>query len=210
MPLKALTITAALGAACGIAQAGEFAGPFVQSSIGFANAQSKLSFPDWLDLRVADSSLVGEAAIGYSFAFADFNLAVSGQCVIGDQKAGGFTDHGFRTAVQVKLRNTWGVSIEPGLQLNDATLVYVTLGYNWTKASFMENDTLGIFSLEQRLTGTSIGVGIKHRFSPRIYAVSALRNTIFQSGTLDFGGSYPRASIKPSALTGTVGVGFRF
>lgn len=210
MNFRKLAIAVTLSAASCAALAGGFDGPFAQLGVGFANTQSELSFPGWLDLKVNENSLVGEVAAGYSQSFGSFNLAGTVSYTLGDQKAGSFVDNYYQTSVYLKLRNTWHVSIEPGLNLSPSTLLYASLGYSGTKANFIEYDSQGTFPWEQGLNGYSLGAGLKYKFTPNIYGMAAIRQTNFQSGNVDFGGVYPQASFKPNSLDGLVGIGYKF
>ena len=210
MNLGKLAITVALSAASSTVLAGGFDGPFAQLGIGFVNAQSQLSFPGWLDIKVNDDSFAGEGALGYSRSFGSFNLAASVSYTLGDHKAGSFVDNGYQSSVYLKLRNTWHVSVEPGFNLNESTLLYATLGYSGTTANYIEYDTKGTFPWEQRLNGYSFGVGLKYKFTPNIYGMAGIRQTNFQSREIDFGGVYPPASFQPNSLDGMVGVGYKF
>lgn len=210
MNFRNLAMTLALIAASPVALAGGFDGPFAQLGVGSANSQSELNFPGWLDLKVSDTSLVGEMAAGYSQSFGNFNLAASVSYTLGDQKAGSFVDNGYQSSVYLKLQNTWHVSIEPGFNLNQSTLLYASLGYVGTTANFIEYDTQGIFPWKQRLNGYSLGAGLKYKFTPNIYGMASIRQTNLQSGAVDFGGVYPQASFKPNSLDGIVGVGYKF
>jgi len=210
MNIKKVVLAVALSAASSAALAGGFDGPFAQIGIGFANAQSQLNFPGWLDVNVSDTSPVGEVAGGYSRSFGNFNLAASAYYTLGDQKAGNFTDAEYHTSVQVRLKNTWGISIEPGFNAGESTLVYASLGYGETRGSFVEYDSKGTFPWDQTLHGFSFGAGVKYKFTPNIYGVAELRQTNFQSKSIGFGGVYPEASFKPNSLNGVVGVGCKF
>ena len=210
MNLRRVTFVVALSAASSAALAGGFDGPFAQIGIGFANAQSQLNFPGWLDVKVNDTSFIGEVAGGYSQSFGSFNLAASAYYTLGDQKAGSFTDAEYHTSVQLELKNTWGINIEPGFNAGESTLVYASLGYGETKGNFIEYDSKGTFPWKQTFHGFSFGAGVKYKFAPNIYGVAELRQTNFQSRNVTFGGVYPEAPFKPNSLNGIVGVGYKF
>ena len=204
----ALIVT--LSMATSTALAGGFDGPFAQFGVGFADAQSKINFPGWMNLKASDKSFIGEMSAGYSQSFGRFNLAAGAYYTLGNQKAGSHMDGDFKTSVHMKLRNTWGLSIEPGFNLSESTLIYASLGYSGTKAHFIEYDTKGIFPWEKDLKGFSLGAGVKHKFTPNLYGVATIRQTHFKSGTIDFSGIYPQAPFKPSVLSGIIGIGYRF
>lgn len=43
-------------------------------------------------------------------------------------------------------RGNWGLSILPGMRVNDTSLAYIRLGYNWTRLRLRETETVGVAS----------------------------------------------------------------
>jgi opacity protein-like surface antigen len=210
-----------LGITSSVSIAGSFDGPFMQVGIGFANAQNKVT-TNWPDLNIdstaTESGFIGQIAGGYSQSWSQFYLAASAYYVIGDQKAGSIhmstppppTAYGVNT-YDFKNTNTWGITIDPGINLNDSTTVYLKLGYGQTSAKGTEHWQNETDIYDKTYSGFSYGAGVKYRLTPNIYGMAEILQTNYDSSTFNFpdpnGGSI---SFKPSSLIGTVGVGYKF
>lgn len=67
---------------------------------------------------------------------------------------------------EVRARGTWGLSVLPGVRVNDGTLAYVRLGYEWTSVRATDNGfspVLGTFNFHRTNTasGFNYGVGLE-------------------------------------------------
>ncbi|MBK5914182.1 outer membrane protein [Rhodocyclus purpureus] len=208
MKFKKLAMLAALSAASSFAVAAPaaFDGPFVQAGVGFANSQSDYS-ETWngnsLSTKLNDTSFVGQVAGGWSQSFGQWNLAASAYYTIGDQKAGKVTFNG--DSAEFKLKDTWGVSIDPGYYINPQTLAYLKLGYVATKG---ELSATGAGSDSETFNGYTYGVGLKYAFTPNLYGVAEIQQANFESKSATDGAD--RVSLKPNSLTGIIGVGYKF
>ena len=203
-----------LGITSSVSIAGSFDGPFMQVGIGFANAQTKVvtNWPDInIDTTATESGIIGQIAGGYSQSWGRYFVAASGYYVIGDQKAGSIhmsiPAFGANT-YDFKNTNTWGITIDPGVNLNDSTTAYLKLGYGQTatKGSELFKNVIGPYN--KTYGGFSYGAGFKHLLTPNIYCMAEILQTDYSSETFNF----PDGSItfKPSSLIGTVGVGYKF
>jgi len=204
MMLKKITVAVALSVASTAALAGSFDGPFVQLGIG--TASSTLQVPADVygtgtgTFKLGDTSFIGQIAAGYSYGWDEFNLAGSAYYVIGDQKSGSLPN-----SAEFKGKDTWGVSVDPGIYLNDSTLVYLKLGYVQTKGVA---ELAGGGSLDQSFDGFGYGLGLKLRFSSNIYWLAELQEAQFASKT--WTGYSGKAEFRPRELTAIVGVGYKF
>ena len=206
-----------LGVTSSFSIAGSFDGPFMQVGIGFANAQTKITtnWPDAnIDSTATESGIIGQIAGGYSLSWSRYFLAASAYYVIGDQKAGSIhmstPTYGANT-YDFKNTNTWGITIDPGINLNDSTTAYLKLGYGQTAAKGSEIFQNEAYVYDKTYGGFSYGAGIKHLLTPNLYCMAEILQTDYSSETFNFpppgGGSI---SFKPSSLIGTVGVGYKF
>ena len=214
MHYNKIALITAFSVASSLATAGGFDGPFVQAGVGFANAQTDVSAPGWFSSKLSDNNSIGQIAAGYSQSMGQFNLAASAYYLVGDQKAGKF-DYNTSSvgSIQLKNKNAWGVSIEPGFNLSETTLAYAKMGYVETKAQDSDNWTSGGLnrsaSYNQSSHGYSYGGGIKYKFSPKLFAVVEIQQINYQNQTWAYSNGY-RVSMKPSSLTGTIGIGYQF
>jgi len=124
-----------------------------------------------------DSKLFGDVSIGYSHSFENkFNIAGNLFYNFGS------TDQSYHNANAVdisgneivdskfKLRDLWGISIEPGYYITDNTLGYLKLGYAFTsvKAStsgYMESVNYNFGNPG----GILYGIGMKHSITNNIF-----------------------------------------
>jgi opacity protein-like surface antigen len=211
----ACAITAlSLGIASSVAFAGSFDGPFVQAGIGFSNAQTKVNthWPDTnIDTKVNDSSFIGQIAGGYSQSWGQFSLAASAYYVIGDQKAGSIymstPQYGVNT-YEFKNKNTWGITIDPGINLSESALAYLKLGYGQTTGKGTEVFENVTYTYDQTYGGFSYGAGVKYRLTPKLYGVVEILQSNYSSKTVNFPDGH--ISFQPSSLIGVIGVGYRF
>jgi outer membrane immunogenic protein len=210
---RALTALS-LGIASSVSFAGGFDGPFVQAGIGFSDAQTKVSthWPDTnVDTRVDGSSFVGQVAAGYSQSWGQFSLAGSAYYVIGDQKAGSiymYTPQFGVNTYDFRNKNTWGITFDPGINLNESTLAYIKLGYGQTTGKGTEVFQNVTYTYDQTYGGFSYGAGVKYKLTPKLYGVAEILQTNYGSKTVNFPDGY--ISFQPASLIGIVGLGYRF
>lgn len=198
------------------ATAGTFDGPFVQAGVGFAaaqtDAQSHWTLPPNIDAQVSQTRFIGQLAVGYSRAFGRYNLAASAFGNVGDQSSGRVSlDDGIAGAntYTFEQKNSWGIGIEPGIHLSPSTLAYLKLGYARTTGRTLEVFRGTPWRYDAKYEGWMLGVGFKHRLSEHLYGFGELVRTDYRSArfTETDGSSF---RVKPAALTGIVGVGYRF
>lgn len=211
MNYKKLAIIAALSAASSGVLAGGFDGPFVQAGIGGAHSRTDIRFTGWFDANESDSTVNGQIAGGYSKSFGQFNLAGSAFYLLGDQRAGEKTiqDSNGLHKISMKLKNTWGISIQPGYNFTPSTLGYLKFGYTQTRGDWTYvNHASG----ESTFDGVSYGIGAKHQLAQNLYGYAEIQQTNFNRNkvhmTVD--GNHYTDSFKPESLTGFVGIGYQF
>jgi len=137
-----------------------------------------------LDPRLAANGAVGGLFIGYGKYFPEFYNAYLGLEIFGNWSAARTDYELFNVAngaapdrelyeTTVKAKNNYGISVLPGVKLNNATLFYVRLGYNWARFSVDETFTDGFASAtaasvedSETITkgGFQYGVGIESTF----------------------------------------------
>lgn len=214
MQYKKMALIAALGVAPFAAMAGAFDGPFVQAGVGFANAQTEVNAPAWFTSKPSDNNFIGQIAGGYSQSFGQFNLAGSIFYILGEQKSGtmGYNSPGVGT-VEFKNENTWGLSIEPGYTLSESVLVHAKIGYVDSKVKGSDSWSSGGFAhssaFDESVHGYSYGAGVKVRFSPNLYGVAEIQQINYRSKTWTYSNGY-QVAVKPNALTGVIGIGYKF
>jgi opacity protein-like surface antigen len=208
------TIALCLGIASTVSMAGGFDGPFVQVGVGFANAQTKAT-SYWtdtnIDATVRDNNFIGQIGAGYAQSWGKVFLGASAYYVIGDLKAGradlSSPLYGKNT-YEFKNTNMWGITIDPGINLNDSTTTYLKLGYGSTAGKGTEIFLNETYNYDKTYGGFSFGAGIKYRLTPNVYGMVEILQTNYHSADFIFPDGY--ISLKPASLIGTVGLGYKF
>lgn len=228
-------LAAVLAGLAGQAVAGAFDGPYVQLGLGGASTEVKTTYPSVLSnlpgfntgATSSGGSFLGQVLAGYSQSFEAFNLSANVFYNIGNQDAGSNNysltgSNGYLTANQsFKLKNSWGVSLEPGVYVAEKTLGYLKLSYfnasldynsginvNVTSPAYSES---GSYSSSSSMNGIGYGIGAKQMFTDNIFGFVEYQyvqyDTWSDSGL--FGSGYS-TSYKPNQNYGWIGVGYKF
>ena len=233
MKLKKIAIAAALGAASSFATAGGFDGPFVQLGIGGSYTSVKTSNTESgndvnLNGTASGGSFNGLVSAGYSLdmgaannSLKGFNLAANLFYVIGNQKGGSPSSTGINTYTNGevvspatlsgngKLKNTWGISVEPGWNFTEQTLGYLKLAWvNSTinpNVSYSDPNGSASFSQNANINGFGYGLGAKQLLTKNIYVGVDLMGVTYQTKTM-----FDGAQFKPSQFMGFASVGYKF
>lgn len=220
------TLVAALALAASTAFAGGFDGPFVQLGIGGSATGTKVSGTGIgtasVDGTNTQGNVNGLVSGGYSKSFEGFNLAANLFYVIGNQNAGNKTSNGVNSdgesnteTYNSKLKNTWGISVEPGWNFTDSTLGYVKLAWVMSQANtnFNYTNNVGGFnanpSTSKTINGFGYGLGLKQMITKNVFAGVDLMGVSYQSYSLSDPdlGSF---SNRPMQFMGFASIGYKF
>lgn len=144
----------------------------------------------------------------WSGAQSDMEVAVAGPgfAVNNPAGAGILPLDILQTSIQVN--SNYGISVLPGIKLNNATLFYVRLGYNWANIETEENlgtnlaaainattnaGTWISASQSNTIGGFNYGVGIESTFYDNWSVRAEYAHTDFNSLTSDFGSEFTAA-----------------
>lgn len=215
MRLTRYMVAPALLALSSLAMAGNFDGASLKLDAVANSSQTTLK--DYSpDGKVSDINTVGRISLNYSQAIDTFNLAGGVFAVLGTSKSGSLRsfsdDTGGTWSDSFKLKNVMGVSIEPGYNLNDSTLLYTkfsyvratgTNTYDYTNADVPEDAG----SAKRTHNGFGFGVGAKVKLSGNLYGTIEVEQYNFNSKSYysDVSETY-----KPRMLMGSVGIGYQF
>ena len=143
---------------------GAFDGVNLQAGVGFESLNS-----DWKTVGVyggysmdaGEHGAAGNLSLGYSHGFSNkFNIATSVFYQFGSERAGSIQPDDLAL---IKIKNLWGISLEPGYYISDDTLAYLKLGYAQASSN------LKIYGGGAESFGTSrgflYGAGLKHSIS---------------------------------------------
>jgi opacity protein-like surface antigen len=212
--MKRTSLIAALSlvSVSSVAMASDFNGLSLQAGLGLNSAQTTLQnySPDG---KVSNSNASGRIGLHHSQSMGAFNLGAGVFYVMGDQKSGALrsfaADTGGEWSDSFKLKNVWGISIEPGFNLSDTTQVYGKLSYVRAKGNNVYNYVVDgeAGAASRNHNGVGVGAGVKFKLSGKIYGMLEVEQINFnkQSYYSDVPETY-----KPRLLQGTIGVGYRF
>ena len=222
MKLKHLAVPALI-ALSSTAFAGGFDGPSLQAGISLSAAQTALRnySPDG---KVADNAAVGNLSLNYSKSYGKFNLGGGVFAMLGTQNSGSLQsfaeDSGTGDAFvggtgglwsdRFELKNVWGISVEPGLNLSESTLVYAKFSYVRAKGTNAYNypqEAAPLGSASRNHSGMGIGAGVKFKLSDNLYGMVEVEQVNFNSKS--YYSDVPE-TYKPRMVKGSIGIGYRF
>ena len=237
MKIRKLITATLLGLLSGLAAASEFDGLNVQLGLGGSSASTNVTGFTGMnsnanyDDKSTQSSLNGTLSLGYSKELPSaygLNLAANVFYVLGNQNAGnggkatawteGSTQKLESSTSKRKLQNTFGISIEPGLNFNQKTLGFLKLAWvnsqqNMVNTYKLTDPAVGIsgmvteFNQTRTVNGFGYGLGLKKMVMPNVFlAIDAMS---ISYNTASFGGD---GSIKsrPTQVFGFASVGYKF
>ncbi|HEX4045920.1 MAG TPA: outer membrane beta-barrel protein [Gammaproteobacteria bacterium] len=184
-------------------------GVYLGAQVGYDYLRVRESFADVANPPVAATGWLGGLFLGYGQYLTDlFYLGgevfgnysgAQGTYRITDATVGTFSS-------KFQARGSWGLALIPGLRLNDTTLGYVRLGYNW--ASFKANGALvGVASFSKTNTsnGFNFGVGMETLLVDNWSVRTEYNHTYYNSFNSALGTKFD-----PSDNTFTVGLVYHF
>jgi opacity protein-like surface antigen len=202
-PIATLAFAAALASSSAAFGAGSFDGFYVGAGLGLRGTSSKLSEPSTgtqID-GIGTNDIFGSFLAGYSFSpDGGFNIAGNVWYELGDA-----TTHVDSAApgasVDYKLKNTFGLSIEPGWYLGTDTLSYLKASYARTEGEFSGS----IPTESKSFNGFGYGVGLKHLMTPNLFVYVEAEQRVYNSETFS-----SSVDVKPKETHGIIGVGWKF
>jgi opacity protein-like surface antigen len=199
-PIAAMILAGTLGTSSAVFAA-SFDGFYVGAGLGLRGTSSKVtesSTATEID-GIGKNDVFGTVLAGYSWSpNGVFNIAANVWYDFGDNKTT-VTTSGLTG--DFKLKDTYGLSIEPGWYMGTNTLGYLKLSYARTK---LEVSVSGLGSASENFDGFGYGVGIKHLVTPNVYLFVEAEQRPYNSKTFN------SVDVKPTETLGTFGVGFKF
>jgi opacity protein-like surface antigen len=127
----------------------------------------------------------------------------------GAQQTTSFVDGATSLNLKTQARGSWALSVLPGYRLNDTSLGYVRLGWNWTNFKNTATFTgVGSASANKTLNGFVFGVGIETLIVDNWSVRTEVDHFYYSSN--NGSGSGLSASFSPSDTQGTLGVIYHF
>lgn len=217
MLMAAIAALTFIAGAASRADAGSFDGPFVQVGAGFSSLGTKNTFSDStgsFGQATSQLNMMGTIAAGYSYELPhSFNLAADVFYNFGSHNAGYAFDSG--DTFQNKLKNIWGITLEPGYKFSDKALGFVKLGWAMASTSLTLSDGTKVNA--GNANGFLYGLGFKHLVTDHIsVGMEAYQIAFSSKGTaIDptlIGSNDPTANLsnKPNLTYGGITVGYQF
>ena len=232
--MKKMVIAGLLAAAASGAMAdGAFDGVNAQLGMGFTSLGTEYSsnennytqpelYNNSTNVKGSQTGMLGNVALGYSYGInKQFNLAANVFYNFGSDNAGSLSGSDNSTSssgtIQAKLKNIWGISVEPGYYFADKSLGFVKLGWAMasTSGSYNGSDADGSYSSSQSAgtaNGFLYGIGFKQLVTDNIYVGIDAYQIAFSSKSVTTSDQYgtDTASYKPNMTYGGITVGYKF
>jgi outer membrane immunogenic protein len=198
--MNALLKTSLLGLALlsTASMAGNFAGPEAGASVTMNGGSTLLDnkISNNYDGNYGQQSIGIKLHGGYGFDLGNDTLVLVGFGYNPTEIKSG-TNNGTVT----KLKNSWSLSVAPGMMLNDKSLAYVKLSYEAGKYSSKDSAS----STNESISGVGYGLGLRTEINKSTFLETEIKQVNYKKFT------YKSASdITPSATVGSVGLVFKF
>ena len=202
------------------AMAEDFNGPYIQTGIGVAKAETDMDFGRWFQEQVSDTQISGTIAAGYAHSWGDFNLGANIAYVLGNQNAGRTVQdyapnpNEKNDAISARIKNMWSVTLEPGVHVGSRGLLYGKLSYSWAKGTWQIDRPLfgDTTTGKMNLKGFGLGAGYKHNLTGKVYGFAEVQKTWFNNkgATVTFDSSTYTDYYDIASASAVAGIGFRF
>lgn len=228
--MKKIVIASLLAAAASGAMAdGAFDGVNAQIGMGFASLGTEYSsnynnytqpelWNNSTNVKGSQTGMLGNVALGYSYGFnKQFNLGANVFYNFGSDNAGSVSlsdnSTGSNGTIQAKLKNIWGISVEPGYFFGDKSLGFVKLGWAMasTSGSWNGNGSSGSQSAGTA-NGFLYGIGFKQLVTNNIYVGIDAYQIAFSSKSVSTSDEWgtDTSTYKPNMTYGGINVGYKF
>lgn len=185
---------------------GRFNGVNAQFGLGFA---AKSSRSDYLEefgrVDLSDKGVLSNLSLGYSHNLnGRFNIAGNIFYAFGNNDAGQWQTEYYRW----KIKDIWGVSLEPGYYFNDNGLGYLKLGYANTSSEDIEPSNNADYG---NTGGFLYGAGFKQFLTDNIYVgIETFQINFSKSKTVVSQDGSNTTNNKPAVTYGGLMIGYKF
>lgn len=228
--MKKMLIAGLLTAAASGAMAdGAFDGVNAQIGMGFTSLGTEYTsnyenftqpelYNNSTNVKGSQTGMLGNIALGYSYGFnKQFNLGANVFYNFGSDNAGSISvsDNytGDSGTIQAKLKNIWGISVEPGYYFSDKALGFVKLGWAMgsTSGSWNGGGDSGTIN-GGTANGFLYGLGFKHLITENVYLGIDAYQISFSSTSTSSSDQYgtDTSTFKPNMTYGGINVGYKF
>lgn len=216
-------------AASGAIADGSFDGVNAQLGMGFTSLGTEYTssynnftqpelYNNSTNVKGSQTGMLGNVALGYSYGISkEFNIAANVFYNFGSDNAGSISvsDNytGDSGTIQAKLKNIWGISVEPGYYFSDKSLGFIKLG--WAMASTSGSWNGGGSSGSQSAgtaNGFLYGLGFKQLVTENVYVGIDAYQIAFSSKSVSTSDQWgtDTSTYKPNMTYGGINVGYKF
>ena len=178
--------------------AGNFSGPEAGASVTMNGGATTFTAAN-KDTTFGGSSLGFRLHVGYGFDVSKDTVVLLGlDYNVTDLVVGNILGENFKT------KNSWSLSVAPGMLLNDKTLAYVKLSYEAGKFNSSVTDS----KFDQSVSGFGYGVGLRTEINKTTFLETEIKQVNYSKFTKKIGST--SNDLTTSATVGSVGVVFKF
>ena len=195
---------------------GAFDGVGVSAGVGFESLNNKMKSESYIGsyngqfdknaFKLGDDGVAGNVGLTYSHGFSNkFNVAASVFYNFGSNNSGKlFND------INWKIKDAWGISLEPGYYFTDTTLGYMKLGYAQASSKINNVNNDSVYEIDfGKAHGFLYGAGVKQFISKNTYlGVDAYQVSFDNSKTVAMSGL--NYSNTPVVTYGGISLGYIF
>jgi len=198
--MNALLKTSLLGLALvsTASMAGNFSGPEAGASVTMNGGATTFTAAN-KDTTFGGSSLGFRLHGGYGFDVSKDTVVLLGlDYNVTDLVVGNILGENFKT------KNSWSLSVAPGMLLNDKTLAYVKLSYEAGNLSLKVPSA----SVDKSISGFGYGIGLRTEINKTTFFETEIKQVNYKKSSYKFDGD--TADFTPAVTVGSVGVVFKF
>lgn len=213
------------------------AGGSLQAMLGKdSNKKGADGFATTTDIDIGKNSMQGQIALGYLHKLSDqFSVGVEA----GKQLGQGPTMNNVTSleisatdtlniARQWKMHPGWWLALKPSVNLENGSLFFIKLAKHWASGTFYDrsgnncSDTVNVTGCESPFSdsfsastnGTGIGAGLQTRLTEKLFLMIEVERISYGSISRTVGNSTQNFiytdTLKPTAITGTISLGYWF
>ena len=188
----------ALVCVSGAAMAGNFSGPEAGASVTMNGGSTKFK-SDGEEVTLGGESIGCKLHGGYGLDVSKDTVVLLGlDYNVTDLVVGNILGENFKT------KNSWSLSVAPGMLLNDKTLAYVKLSYEAGNLSLKVPSA----SVDKSISGFGYGIGLRTEINKTTFFETEIKQVNYKKSSYKSGGD--TADITPAVTVGSVGVVFKF
>ena len=197
-----------------------FAGPYIRlgtgeqySHIFNENVQATTGSPSFNQPSASSHGFLGQVLAGYGYDIGEkFNISANIFYNFGDKKVNDIRATWYHDTVKQELKNSVGFYLAPGYKFNDATLVFLKLGYARADKEYIRETRTPSININDSVNGYLWGLGIKHSLTENIFlGIDFTKHNYGNtSQTTNLNGLSVNISSKNEQTNALISIGYKF